>query len=262
MTVHDTEDNFTDAQPWDLPNVGEVEENEEYTNALNRPKSKWKYEAPEEELEVNPLTAEEIEAIRESAYQEGFKLGQEEGFEKAYQEGLEAGREKGHELGLTQGKQQGLDEGKVLVEEEKSKFERLVSALYQPLSKIDSELKKELILLSQVLAQAIVNVETKQNKEILLAALEKGMAALPIQDNTYQISLNPEELEWLTQHFGEQTIAQNKWQLTASNTQEKGGCTIVTQHNAVDMSIKKRCLHVFENLLFEQGLSDDPRAKQ
>ena len=52
---------------WSLPNVQAKETTEQmsYTNALGK-KSNWRYESPEEEIIApEPLTAEEIEAIRQ-----------------------------------------------------------------------------------------------------------------------------------------------------------------------------------------------------
>ena len=60
-----------DAKGWDLPHVDEQDTIDDgKTNALNR-RSDWKYEPPEEPEEIKPPTAEEIEAIRQAAYEEG-----------------------------------------------------------------------------------------------------------------------------------------------------------------------------------------------
>ena len=59
---------------WSLPNVQETptEKQSQYTNALGKKKA-WRYEPPEEEIiEPEPLTAEEIEDIRQAAHDEGF----------------------------------------------------------------------------------------------------------------------------------------------------------------------------------------------
>ena len=63
------------------------------TNALGK-KSNWVYEPPEpEEPEPQPLTAQDIEEIRQAASEEGFSQGKEEGFTKGYEEGKTKGLE-------------------------------------------------------------------------------------------------------------------------------------------------------------------------
>ena len=65
-----------DLDVWALPDVSEeiIVENEK-TNAFGK-KSTWVYEPPEEEQPVlAPLTADEIESIRQAAHEEGFNQG-------------------------------------------------------------------------------------------------------------------------------------------------------------------------------------------
>ena len=77
-----TVEELEDAKGWDLPHVEQPESTQESkTNALNR-RSDWKYEPPEEPEEIKPPTAEEIEAIRQAAYEEGYNEGKQTGFEE------------------------------------------------------------------------------------------------------------------------------------------------------------------------------------
>ncbi|MFQ3264898.1 MAG: flagellar assembly protein FliH, partial [Colwellia sp.] len=82
---------------WSLPDVQNkpsVQDNEK-TNALGI-KNNWVYEPPEpEEIEPEPLTAQDIEEIRQAASDEGFGQGKEEGFTKGYEEGKVQGIEEG-----------------------------------------------------------------------------------------------------------------------------------------------------------------------
>lgn len=255
-------DIFDQAKLWELPSVDDqLAQEEESTNALNRPRGKWKFEAPEEDKEVEPLTAEDIEEIRAAAFQEGLKSGHEEGLQKGYEEGLEKGSQEGLEQGKSIGLEQGLAEAKANLDEQSKKLEALMASFEQPIANVHNEIKKELVLLAKALAEAVIKVESSQNNEVLLKAIEEGLKALPIQENHYQIYLHPIDLQWVNEHFGEQHIAQKDWLLIASEDIEQGGCKIQTPNNTVDVSIKKRCEQIFSKLLFEQGLADDPRSK-
>ena len=74
---------------WSLPSVeSENTSKDEKTNAMGR-KPTWRFEPPEDSLEeeVVPLTAEDIENIRQAAFDEGFNQGKEDGFAKGHEEG-------------------------------------------------------------------------------------------------------------------------------------------------------------------------------
>ena len=116
MTTNEQPD---DVKAWDLPYVEDLERQKDNatTNAFNR-KSDWKYEPPEEEAEVLPPTAEDIEAIRAAAHAEGFSQGQKEGQEQGYAEGLANGQEEGLAKGLEEGTSQGLATGEEQIQQQ------------------------------------------------------------------------------------------------------------------------------------------------
>ena len=73
---------------------------------------------PEEEiLAPIPLTAEEIDEIRQAASEEGFNQGKEEGFAKGYEEGMTKGLAEGKTQGVEEGKEEGLTQGKEAIEQ-------------------------------------------------------------------------------------------------------------------------------------------------
>lgn len=256
------ENTFEEAKLWDLPAVDDdIAVDESQTNALNKPKHKWKYEAPDEVQEVKPLTATEIDAIRDAAYQEGLLSGHEEGFEKGHKEGFEAGKSEGIEASKEEGLAQGLAQAKGQIDEKLDALSLLLDNLHQPNAQINDELKKELVILSTSIANSIVHIEIEKNQDVILQAVNAGIKTLPISESSFQITLNKEDLNLLNSHYGEQVIAEKKWQLIEDDTLSRGGCTIHCASNAVDVSIEKRSQEIIKPILLAQGLIDDPRAK-
>ena len=66
-----------------------------------------------QEQEVKPLTAADLEEIRQAAREDGFQEGREAG----YQEGFEKGRADGHQQGLQAGEAEGRELGQQQAEE-------------------------------------------------------------------------------------------------------------------------------------------------
>jgi flagellar assembly protein FliH len=250
-------DSFDDAKTWDLPSINsDVQSNG--TNAFNKTRT-WKYEPPEIEEDLVPLTAEVIESIRAAAYDEGFALGKQEG----YNAGLEEGKQEGLELGTREGKEQGLADGMLAGQEQMDELARswqsIIDQTANPLAQVSQELENELVILTVKLAKAVINVEVTTQNDVLLSAISEGIKVLPIQESQYQFQMNPVDVAMVKGHFGDHVIAENNWRLIENPAIERGGCELSTQSNAVDMSIQRRTADVFIQFLNAQGLQHDPR---
>jgi flagellar assembly protein FliH len=250
-------DSFDDAKTWDLPSINsDVQSNG--TNAFNKART-WKYEPPEIEEDLVPLTAEVIESIRTAAYDEGFALGKQEG----YDTGLEQGKQAGLEQGTDEGKKQGLADGMLAGQEQMDELARswqsIIDQTANPLAQVNQELENELVILAVNLAKAVINVEVITQNDVLLSAISEGIKVLPIQESQYQFQMNPVDVAMVKGHFGDQVIAENNWRLIENPAIERGGCELSTQSNAVDMSIQRRTADVFTQFLNVQGLQHDPR---
>lgn len=248
-----------DAKRWDLPYVEDprtknVEDTP--TNALNK-RSGWRYEPPEEEEEIRPPTAEEIEAIRAAAHEEGFSQGKEAGYQAGYEQGEAEGLEKGTEAGTKDGYEQGFATGETAVQTLCQQWQALVEQLYVPLERANNEVKTQLSLLAVTLARAVIQTEITTSDKVILTALEKGMAALPINETSIQVLLNQADIERVTNAYSESDLEKKGWNLVASTNITEGGCEIVTKNNAVDVSVEKRCRSVIDKFLFDHGLNNE-----
>lgn len=253
MTTNEQPD---DIKAWDLPYVEDVDRHKDSqtTNAFNR-KSDWKYEPPEEEVEVLPPTAEDIEAIRAAAHAEGFSQGQKEGQEQGYADGLAKGQEEGLAQGLEEGTSQGLASGEEQVQQHIASWTSLLDSLQNPVASVDQALEKELVLLAVSLAKGVIRSEVKTNSDLIFQALSEGLKALPIQEKHYQIRLHPDDIILLNNHFSEEEMTKHRWDLVEDPGISAGGCEIITKANAVDVSIERRVKDVIDKFLLEQGLS-------
>jgi flagellar assembly protein FliH len=234
--------NDANVKSWELPHIEKNQSAKENakTDVFNR-RHDWKYEPPEEEIEVLPPTAEEIEAIRAQAHAEGFAQGQQEGHE----EGRLAGHQAGLEQGLSEGKDIGHAEG--LAAAQTQIDENLVA-------KVDKLLERELVTLAVSLARAVIRSEVKTNEDLIFQALSEGLKVLPIQESSYQIYLHPQDIALIQAHFSADEITRQAWNLIENPSMARGGCEIITQSNAVDVSIERRVRDVLDRFLLEQGL--------
>lgn len=246
--------NDQDIQAWDFPYVEANQQTDNgKTNALNR-RSNWKYEPPEEVEEILPPTAEEIVAIRDAAYQEGFDQGKQEGLEKGLEEGQQTGYSDGEQLGKEAGIEQGLEASKQQIQQKVDALDALFEHLQKPVEQVDKQLQIELVKLSTLLARSVIKIEVQTNESIIIQALSEGLKVLPIHEQDYQISVNPDDLTVLKEHFSEQQLDRNNWQFIEAPGLSRGGCDITTTTNAVDVTIERRIKDVIDKFLLEQGL--------
>lgn len=254
-----SDDELTTAKSWDLPFLTQEKSSEELlrTNALNK-RSDWKYEPPEEEEEtIQPPTAQEIEAIRQSAFEEGHTEGKQVGFDEGKAEGFDDGKKRGYEEGLETGKQEGLAAGQAQIDELAQCWSALADNIRAPLAQVNEQTRIELVKLAVALSRAVIRTEVTTSEECILQALAEGLKALPVNETNYQITMHPDDIALVTAHFGEEHITEKGWHFIAMPTMARGGCDITTEQNAVDVSIERRCREVLDKFLLQQGLNDD-----
>ena len=236
---------------WSLPNVQaqEATENVEHTNAFGK-KSNWQYEPPEEEiLEPEPLTAEDIEEIRQAAHEEGFNQGKEEGFTKGYEEGKTQGISEGTEQGLIEGKEKGLAEGKDEIDNLTERWKSLIEQLDKPLASVEKNIEDQLLNLVVQLTEAVVLQEAKTNPDILIAAIAAGIKSLPSNDANTQIYLHPDDIKHVEKQFGEHHITDSGWRLLPAPQLTPGSCQIENSTSNIDLQMKSRLKQVLEPFL-------------
>jgi flagellar assembly protein FliH len=150
-----------------------------------------------------------------------------------------------------------LAAGQGQIEEQIETWQKLSEQLHVPLNSVDEQLQTELILLAVSLAKSVLNVELETNTNVIFQALSEGLKVLPISEKSYQIHLNPEDILLIRNHFSEEEIEKHRWHLVDSPDMQKGGCDIITDTNAVDISVEKRTRDVIERFLIEQGLEHE-----
>lgn len=223
------------------------------TNALNKTlplqKAAITQVEQEAELEIKPLTADDIEQIRQAAFDEGFAQGKEEGFSKGYAEGREQGTADGLAHGQAEGKKQGLEQAAGEIEQQKQELSRLLDQLQQPLMQVDQQVEQQLLQLCLAMAEAVIAVECKTNPQVILKTLSDATAILPLQTEHILIKLHPEDIAIVEQHFSAEQLAERHWQLRSDPAIERGGCLLETPLSSMDRSIKHRLQSSLEHFL-------------
>ncbi len=215
--------------------------------------------AREEEREVKPLTAGDLEEIRQAAWEEGHREGREAGMREGHAEGREQGYQEGHAEGVAQGRQAGHEEGlaqtRTEVDEKLVSLEALMGELLVPIQRHEDELETALFNLATVMARAIVFRELQMDSRHIAAVVQQAMASLPSTSDNVKLLVNPADAQWVRE-VAEQFEAGTS--IVDDDTILPGGCKLETRHSLVDFTVEKRFQKAVQSMLDQQLDSDDP----
>ncbi|MEN3156814.1 flagellar assembly protein FliH [Alkalimonas sp. NCh-2] len=247
-------------QEWSTPDLSADMRKYEKTNALNKtrpvPKTEEHSVAEEdEELSLKPLTAEQMELLRQQAYEAGFSEGKDDGFAKGYEEGRQQGQEDGVKQGLAEGKKLGLEEGQQQSELQFKALALLLDKLQQPLQQLEQQVEQELVALTLAMAKAVLQTEVQTNPQVILTALQQAIDALPLAQGKVQIKLHPDDLALVQQKYNPEQLKERGWQLLAEPTLSRGGCRLETELSRVDRTVEQRLQSALAHFL---STADEP----
>jgi flagellar assembly protein FliH len=186
-------------------------------------------QSEEVELEsVKPLTLDELEAIRQDAYNEGFAVGEKDGFH--------AGQIKAkHEA-------EGVLQAKLL------RLEQLMGQLLAPIAEQDQQIEQSLVQLVSHISRQVIRRELLSDSSQLTLVLRDALKLLPMGAGNVRIHINMQDFE-LVKTLRERH--EESWRILEDEQLQPGGCRIETEHSQIDASVETRLEQAIQQL-FEQ----------
>lgn len=206
-----------------------------------------------EEQDIQPLTAADIEAIRQSAWEEGRAEGFSQGYEEGLQQGREAGEKEGFEAGSARGEKEGRDaaeqQGRQEVSESLARLETIMAELLQPVERQRDEVESALVNLATVLSRAVIFRELSLDSSQIRAVVKEALASLPSTADNLRIRVNPVD-EARIREVAEKLEASAS--VIADDAVLAGGCKIESRHSLVDFTVEKRFQKTVQAMLDQQ----------
>ena len=251
--LHPDEEHFQ-VETWELPRWDAQGE-------LTGTSKKAAVASTEEDVEPESIslpTAEELRALHEDAYNEGFESGYEQGLRQGQQDGQKQGYEEGHRSGEQAGRLAGDAAGR---EAALAQEEQRISQALQPLALLlqslngclteqQDALESGLIALALRIARQVIDAELKLAPEHINDLVHAAVQALPNADERIVIELHPDDLAYV------ERVAESHWSLTANESLSRGGCFVKTRFSYVDYSLEHRFRQQVSNLLAHHGLTE------
>ncbi|WP_050476038.1 flagellar assembly protein FliH [Herbaspirillum rhizosphaerae] len=177
------------------------------------------------------LTAEELDAIREQARQEGYAEGQ--------QQGLQAGRQEGYMAGLQQGQQE--------INEIIQHLRQVAVSFGTEVSQCSENMAPELLNLGLDLSKAMLKTVLKVKPELILPTISAAIHSLPSLQLPALLYLHPADAALVRENM-EDDLSQQGWRIVEDPELDRGGCRIETGTNQVDATTQTRWRRIAESL--------------
>lgn len=207
----------------------------------------------EEEREIKPLTAGDLDEIRKAAHDDGYNEGREAGYQVGLSEGQSQGHEEGLETGLTEGREQGetrgYDDTRQEFDTKLDRLEHLMGELLFPIARHEDELETALLNLTTILARAVVYRELALDSSQIQKVVRRALQALPSTADNVRLHVHPNDHE-LVQQVAERLEAPAS--VVEDDTLLPGGCKLETRHSQVDFTVEKRFQRVVQAMLDQQ----------
>jgi flagellar assembly protein FliH len=169
-------------------------------------------------------TAEHLDALEQSAWQEGLERGQAEG----YAAGLAAARADAERL------------------------RQLLDHMTQPLRELNEEVERSLIHLTVSVARKLVNAELEMDPALVSGAVHEAVTALSAVTREMKVHMHPEDVRLLTDN--QVTLpTDTPWKLVPDSSLHRGDCRVITDTGRVDARLDTRQANITSTLLSEDA---------
>lgn len=184
-------------------------------------------------------TAQEIEAIREAARQEGYAEGLAEGREAGHADGLAQGREEGLEQGREEGYQDGLAQGREDASAELVHVRELAVTFGAAVTEADEAIAHDVLELALHLARNMVRTALDVKPELILAVVREAIDYLPTLQQPAILTLHPDDALIVKGSIGHE-LDKSGWRVVEDANVARGGCRVDTASNQIDAQIAGR----------------------
>lgn len=175
--------------------------------------------------EVQPLTLEELESIRQEAYNEGFATGEKEGFHSAT-------------LKVRQ-------EAEVALVAKLQALEQLMVNLFEPIAEQDTQIEQALVDLVKHVTRQVIQRELVMDSSQIEHVMREALKLLPLGVGNVRLYVNPQDFE---QVKSLRERHEESWRIVEDEALLPGGCRVETEHSRIDASIETRITQAMDQL--------------
>ena len=179
--------------------------------AANETPTAWDVPAIELSNEEPLVTAGDLEALQQEAYNEAFEKGRAEG----------------------------LAAGEAAVKERAERFDELLQALAKPFDRLDETVEKQLVELAVAVVRQLFRREIRVEPTHVIGVVREAIQLLPIASQNVQVHLHPEDATLIREALSP-AEGELAWGIVEDPLITRGGCRVTTENSQVDATAESR----------------------
>lgn len=179
--------------------------------------------------DVKPLTLDEVEAIRQDAWNEGFSTGEKDGFHA--------------------GQLKAAQEAEIALASKVQALENIMRELFEPIANQDQELEETMLELVMQISQQVIQRELKIDSSQIKNVVRESLKLLPMGSEAVRVYVNPQDFEQIK---ALRERHEESWKIIEDDDLLPGGCRFESVNTQINASIETRIDHIATQILEQQ----------
>ncbi len=179
--------------------------------------------------DVKPLTLDEVEAIRQDAWNEGFSTGEKDGFHA--------------------GQLKAAQEAEIALASKVQALENIMRELFEPIANQDQELEETMLELVMQISQQVIQRELKIDSSQIKHVVRESLKLLPMGSEAVRVYVNPQDFEQIK---ALRERHEESWKIIEDDDLLPGGCRFESVNTQINASIETRIEHIATQILEQQ----------
>lgn len=179
--------------------------------------------------DVKPLTLDEVEAIRQDAWNEGFSTGEKDGFHA--------------------GQLKAAQEAEIVLASKVQVLENIMRELFDPIANQDQQLEEMMLELVMQISRQVIQRELKIDSSQIKQVVRESLKLLPIGSEAIRVYVNPQDFEHIK---ALRERHEESWKIIEDDDLLPGGCRFESVNTQINASIETRIEHIATQFLEQQ----------
>ena len=165
-------------------------------------------------------------------------------------------RQQAWDTGFKEGRTAGLESGRQELMLKAASLEQVLAALARPLHELDHRVEEELLALVHAIVRQVVRREVNLDSSHVVGVIREGLTALPLASEDIVVRLHPADAE-VARECLPADDDDRAWRIEADPVIQRGGCLIVTSTSHVDERLETRLGRAIATMFEDERKNDD-----
>lgn len=187
---------------------------------------------------VKPLTLDDVEAVRQGAWNEGFSTGEKDGFHA--------------------GQLKAANEAAAVLASKVQALENMMREFFEPIATQDQQLEESMLDMIMQISRQVIQRELTIDSSQIKKVVRESLKLLPMGSESVRVYVNPQDFEQIK---ALRERHEESWKIVEDDDLLPGGCRFESVNTQINASIETRIEHIATQILEQQReLQSQPLA--